>query len=121
MKAKKHIEFDRVFVYITDEKTDILWFESEDVMRRVGLFMVDLARSDEFKFEWNIDKDIEGEIVLAVAKTYGTEGISVFIRHNSHDQKIQFKNEKQMRRAGQCLIDLARIGGNEVEIKDEGK
>ena len=121
MKAKKHIEFDRVFAYITEEKTDILWFESEDVMRRVGVFMVDLARSDEFKFEWNIDKDIEGEIVLAVAKIYGTEGISVFIRHNEHDQKIQFKNEKQMRRAGQCLIDLARIGGNEVEIKDEEK
>ena len=57
MKAKKHIEFDRVFAYITDEKTDILWFENYDVMRR----------------------------------------------------------------AGQSLIDLARIGGNEVEIKDEGK
>ena len=121
MKAKKHIEFDRVFAYLTEGKTDILWFTSEDVMRRVGVFMVDLARSDEFKFEWNIDKDIEGDIVLAVAKIYGTEGISVFIRHNEHDQKIQFKSEKQMRRAGQCLIDLARIGGNEVEIKDEEK
>jgi hypothetical protein len=119
MKAKKHIEFDRVFAYLTEGKTDILWFESEDVMRRVGVFMVDLARSDEFKFEWNIDKDIEGEIVLAVAKIYGTEGISVFIRHNEHDQKIQFKSENQMRRAGQCLIDLARIGGNEVEITDD--
>ena len=31
---------------------------------------------------------------------------------------IAFENEQQMRRAGQCLIDLARIGGNEVEIKD---
>jgi hypothetical protein len=57
MRAKKHIEFDRVFAYLTEGKTDILWFESEEVMRR----------------------------------------------------------------AGQCLIDLACIGGNEVEIKDEKK
>ena len=34
---------------------------------------------------------------------------------------ITFDNEQQMRRAGQCLIDLARIGGNEVEIKDKTK
>lgn len=32
---------------------------------------------------------------------------------------IQFESETQMRRAGECLIDLARIGGNEVEIKEK--
>ena len=42
MKAKKHIEFDRVFAYITEGKTDILWFQSEDVMRRVGECLVEL-------------------------------------------------------------------------------
>ena len=34
---------------------------------------------------------------------------------------IRFDNEQQMRRAGQCLIDLARIGGNVVEIKEKDK
>lgn len=112
MKAKKHIEFDRVFAYITEGKTDILWFESEDVMRRVGHCLVEFARSDE-----NLQED--GELVMT--KGYDAGGICVKISHNTHDQEIRFANEKQMRRAGQCLIDLARIGGNEVEITDEIK
>lgn len=110
MKAKKHIEFDRVFAYITDGKTDILWFESEDEMRRVGHCLVELARGDE-----NLQED--GELVMT--KGYDAGGICVKISHNTHDQEIRFANEKQMRRAGQCLVDLARIGGNEVEIKDK--
>ena len=112
MKAKKHIEFNRVFAYLTEGKTDILWFESEDVMRRVGQFMVELTKTDENPL--NCDD-------LFVTKTYNAEGILVLITDFWHGQEIAFKNEKQMRRAGQCLIDLARIGGNEVEIKGEGK
>ena len=112
MKAKKHIEFDRVFVYLTDGKTAILWFESEDVMRRVGHCMVEMARGDE-----NLQED--GDV--DVSKTYDNAGIRVIINHHSHCQIILLANEKQMRRAGQCLIDLARIGGNEVEITDEIK
>ena len=111
MKAKKHIEFDRVFVYITDEKNDILWFESEDDMRGFGQLMVELAGSDK-------DMQVNGELVMA--KDYDFEGIWVNLAHHTkYRQSIRFKNEKQMRRAGQCLIDLARIGGSEVEIKDE--
>jgi hypothetical protein len=113
MKAKKHIEFDRVFAYITEGKTDILWFQSEDVMRRVGQAMVELTQSD--------DNDIEAEYDLMVVKVYGKHGICVDIVQNRHNQEIMFANDKQMRRAGECLIDLARIGGNEVEIKDEEK
>ena len=45
MKAKKHIEFDRVFAYLTDGKTDILWLENEDVMRRAGECLVELERT----------------------------------------------------------------------------
>lgn len=113
MKAKKHIEFDRVFVYITDDKTDILWFESEDAMRWVGEALVELTQSDI--------NDIEAEDELMVVKVYGKHGICVDIVQDSHNHEIMFANDKQMRRAGQCLIDLARIGGNEVEIKDEEK
>jgi hypothetical protein len=111
MRAKKHIEFDRVFAYLTEGKTDILWFESEDDMRGFGQLMVELARSDD-------DMQVNGELVMA--KDYDNEGIWVNLaRRHIYRQSIRFKNEKQMRRAGQCLIDLARIGGNEVEIKDE--
>ena len=49
MKAKKHIEFDRVFAYLTEGKTDILWFESEDDMREFGQLMVELARMNTCK------------------------------------------------------------------------
>jgi hypothetical protein len=110
MKAKKHIEFGRVFAYISEGKTDILWFESEEVMRRVGQFMVELTKTDENTLQCDD---------LFVTKTYNTEGILVLITDFWHGQEIAFKNDKQMRRAGQCLIDLARTGGNEVEIKDK--
>lgn len=110
MKARKHISFDRVFAYLTEGKTDILWFQSEDVMRIVGYCLVELTRSDE-----NPQKD--GSII--VTKAYDKFGINVQITTPEYSQGIRFTNEKQMRRAGQCLIDLARIGGNEVEIKDK--
>ena len=55
-----------------------------------------------------------------MTKDYDDNGIWVNFTHRPiYHQNIRFKNEKQMRRAGECLIDLARIGGNEVEIKDE--
>ena len=111
MKAKKHIEFDRVFAYITEGKTDILWFQSEDVMRRVGHCMVEMIKNNSL-----VIFDRPG---LLLTRGYDDNGIYVKITHNTHDQEIRFANEKQMRRAGQCLIDLARIGGNEVEIKDK--
>ena len=110
MKAKKHIEFDRVFVYLTDGKTDILWFTSEDVMRRVGECLVELERT-----HGNVQED--GAIY--VTKAYTQYGIRALVSTCTHCQEITFTSEKQMRRAGQCLIDLARIGGNEVEITDE--
>lgn len=109
MKAKKHIEFDRVFAYITEGKTDILWFESEDAMRRVGQCLVELERT-----HGNLQED--GSVY--VTKTYTQYGIRALIADCSHTQEITFTSEKQMRRAGECLIDMARIGGNEVEITD---
>ena len=113
MKAKKHIEFDRVFAYITEGKTDILWFESEDVMRRVGECLVELTKNNSL-----VIFDRPG---LLLTRGYDDGGICAKISHNTHDQEIRFASEKQMRRAGECLIDLARIGGNEVEITDEKK
>ena len=113
MKAKKHIEFDRVFAYLTEEgKTDILWFESEGVMRRVGECLVELERT-----HGNVQEN--GDV--HVTKAYTQYGIRALVSTCSQSGEITFTSEKQMRRAGQCLIDLARIGGNEVEITDEIK
>lgn len=113
MKAKKHIEFDRVFAYITEGKTDILWFQSEDVMRRVGECLVEMER-------FNGSLQVKAGCIIAT-KIYVANGIAVRITYDKNRQDIMFANETQMRRAGQCLIDLARIGGNEVEITDEIK
>ena len=110
MKAKKHIEFDRVFVYLTDGKTDILWFESEDVMRRVGECLIELKR---------IHGNLEKDGAVYVTKAYTQYGIRALITSCTYSQEITFTSENQMRRAGECLIDLARIGGNEVEIKEQ--
>ena len=111
MKAKKHIEFDRVFAYLTEDKTDILWFTNEDEMRRVGECLVEMTRFND------ILQVCAGGII--VTKVYVANGIAVRITYDKNRQDIMFASEKQMRRAGQCLIDLARIGGSEVEIKDE--
>lgn len=110
MKAKKHIEFDRVFAYLTDGKTDILWFESEDEMRRVGECLVELERTHG---------NLQENGAVCVTKAYNQFGIRALIAYCQHFQEITFTSEKQMRRAGECLIDLARIGGNEVEIKEQ--
>ena len=112
MKAKKHIEFNRVFAYLIEDKTDILLFQSEDVMRRVGECLVELERT-----HGNVQED--GAVY--VTKAYTQYGIWALVSTCTHCQKITFTSEKQMRRAGQCLIDLARIGGDEVEITDEIK
>lgn len=50
------------------------------------------------------------------------EGGRVFVYLTARRTTIlSFESEDEMRRAGQCLIDLARIGGNEVEIKEKDK
>ena len=110
MKAKKHIEFNRVFAYLTEGKTDILWFQSEDVMRRVGECLVELERT-----HGNLQEN--GDVY--VTKAYTQYGIRALITSCTYSQEITFTSEKQMRRAGQCLIDVARIGGSEVEIKEQ--
>lgn len=109
MKARKHISFDRVFAYLTEGKTDILWFASEDVMRRAGECLVELERTHG---------NLQENGVVYVTKAYTQYGIRAKIADYTYSQEITFTSEQQMRRAGQCLIDLARIGGNEVEIKD---
>ena len=50
------------------------------------------------------------------------EGDRVFVYLTTRKTTIlSFESEDEMRGAGQCLIDLARIGGNVVEIKEKDK
>ena len=58
---------------------------------------------------------------MKARKHYINGMVCVTIEEGEHFDGISFDDEKQMRRAGKCLIDLARIGGNEVEITDEIK
>ena len=58
---------------------------------------------------------------MKAGKYYEGGRVYAYIVDGEYKTCIQFDSETQMRRAGQCLIDLARIGGNEVEIKDKTK
>ena len=56
---------------------------------------------------------------MKARKHYEGGRVYAYIVDGEYKTCIQFDSEAQMRRAGQCLIDLARIGGNEVEIKEK--
>ena len=58
---------------------------------------------------------------MKARKHYEGGRVYAYIVDGEYKTCIQFDSETQMRIAGQCLIDLARIGGNEVEIKDKTK
>lgn len=56
---------------------------------------------------------------MKVTKHYESGRVWAYIEEDDVRDVIGFKNEDQMRRLGECLIDLARIGGREVEIKED--
>lgn len=56
---------------------------------------------------------------MKARKHYEGGRVYAYIVDGEYKTCIQFDSETQMWRAGQCLIDLARIGGNEVEIKEK--
>lgn len=53
---------------------------------------------------------------MKAKKHYENGRIFVYVEENGVTDCISFSSEAQMRRLGQCLIDLARIGGSEVKI-----
>ena len=58
---------------------------------------------------------------MKATKHYESNRVYVYLTIDERTSILNFANETEMRRAGQCLIDLARIGGNTVEIKDKEK
>lgn len=56
---------------------------------------------------------------MKATKHYEAGRVFVYIEdENGATDCISFSNEQQMRRLGECLIDLARIGGSTIEIVD---
>jgi len=56
---------------------------------------------------------------MKATKHYESNRVYVYLTIDERTSILSFANETEMRRAGQCLVDLARIGGNTVEIKDK--
>lgn len=57
---------------------------------------------------------------MKATKHYENNMIIVYVTYDNNANTVMlFDNDTEMRRLGQCLIDLARIGGNTVEIKDK--
>ena len=58
---------------------------------------------------------------MKAVKHYEDNRVFVYLTRTSTSSTyvLAFDSDDEMRRAGQCLIDLARIGGNTVEIKDK--
>lgn len=58
---------------------------------------------------------------MIAKKHFEEDRVFVYLSLTRRNAIISFESEDEMRRAGQCLIDLARIGGNVVEIKEKDK
>lgn len=53
---------------------------------------------------------------MKCTKHYENGRIYVYCEENGARDCISFSSEQQMARLGECLKDLARTGGNQVEI-----
>ncbi len=53
---------------------------------------------------------------MKAKKHYENGKVMVYCTEGTMSTCLTFDDEKQMRRMGECLRDLARIGGNEVSI-----
>lgn len=53
---------------------------------------------------------------MKVMKCYKQDHVILYVREGSSIQRIMLDDDRQMRRLGECLIDLERTGAKEVEI-----
>lgn len=53
---------------------------------------------------------------MKATKHYESGRIFVYVEENGVTDCITLQSEQQMRRLGECLIDLARTGGKTVTI-----
>ena len=55
---------------------------------------------------------------MTVTKHYEQDHVFLYVCEGSMVERIMLNNDKQMRRLGECLIDLERTGAREVRIND---
>ena len=53
---------------------------------------------------------------MKVKKVYENDHVILYVTENDLQTCIVLDSEQQMRRLGQCLVDLDRTGGREVAI-----
>ena len=53
---------------------------------------------------------------MKVTKHYEQDHVILYVREGSSIQCIMLDDDRQMRRLGECLIDLERTGAKEVQI-----
>ena len=53
---------------------------------------------------------------MKVTKYYENNLVKICIDHAGAYQIINLRNDREIKRLGECLIDLERTGGNQVEI-----
>ncbi len=56
---------------------------------------------------------------MKARKYYENDSVLVYVSDGEWNTCITLENEQQMKRLGQCLTDLARIGGDTVSIGEE--
>ena len=54
---------------------------------------------------------------MKVTKHYEQDHVMIYVEEGDLRTCITLKNDRQMRRLGECLIDLERTGSNEVCIE----
>ena len=53
---------------------------------------------------------------MKVTKHYEQDHVILYVSEGSMVERIMLDNEQQMRRLGECLLDLYRMGAKEVQI-----
>jgi hypothetical protein len=58
---------------------------------------------------------------MKVTKHYESDHVMVYVEEDKMQTCITLESELQMRRLGECLIDLYRTGGREVTIEPDNE
>lgn len=58
---------------------------------------------------------------MKVTKHYAPDGVMLYIAEGDLRTCITLESDRQMKRLGECLIDLARTDGREVTIEPKAE
>ena len=58
---------------------------------------------------------------MKVTKHYEQDHVILYVTEGDLQTTITLDSDRQMRRLGECLIDLERTGSREVSITPQGK